>query len=290
VGRNWHADCGTLISTSTIPRISGTITNNSSTNIKEIELAVFVLDGNQNVVAASRSFVENLIRKSTQDFVFTWPKPFDLGVESCTAPLDVVLALDRSGSMRSEGLFPPEPFTTVVNTAKNFVKNLKTDDQVSIVTFGNLSKIENNLSLDKQSVITSIENLSLSTTTQENTNIHAGLQDALTELTSGVARSSSKKAIIFLTDGLPTLPVDPNNPDFPTLSAQQTAETIKNSNIEIYTVGLGKNVSDGFLKSISTKDSYYFLSPTKETLSTVYANIASNLCQKKPNVINVIYK
>lgn len=281
---------GTLTSTSTIPRISGTVANDSTLNIKELELAVFVLDGNQNVVAASRSFVENLTKKSTQDFVFTWPKPFDLGVEACTAPLDIVLALDRSGSMRSEGLFPPEPFTTVTNTAKNFVKNLKTDDQVAVVTFGNLSQIENNLSLDKQSVISKIESLSLSTTTQENTNITAGLQDGFTELNSTLSRSGAKKAIILLTDGLPTLPVDPNNPDFPSLSAQQMSQNIKNGNVEIYTVGLGKNVSEGFLKLISTSDSHYFLSPTKETLASVYSRIATNLCQKKPNVINVIYK
>lgn len=281
---------GTLTSTSTIPRITGTVTNNSALNVKELELAVFVLDGNQNVVAASRSFVENLTKKSTQDFVFTWPKSFDLGVEACTAPLDIVLALDRSGSMRSEGLFPPEPFTTVTNTAKNFVKNLKTDDQVSIVTFGNLSQIESSLSMDKQSVISKIESLSLSTTTQENTNISAGLQDGFTELNSTLSRSSAKKAIILLTDGLPTLPVDPSNPDFPTLSAQQTSQNIKNGNIEIYTIGLGKNVSEGFLKSVSTSDNHYFLSPTKETLSSVYSRIATNLCQKKPNVINVIYR
>ena len=51
---------GALVSTSTVPRISGTITNDSIQNIAELELAVFVLDGNQNVVAASRSFVDNL--------------------------------------------------------------------------------------------------------------------------------------------------------------------------------------------------------------------------------------
>ncbi len=281
---------GALTSTSTIPRINGTITNDSINNVGELELAVFVLDGNQNVVAASRSFVDNLTRKSSQDFVFTWPKPFDLGVEACTAPLDVVLALDRSGSMRSEGLFPPEPFTTVVNTAKNFVRNLKADDQVAVVSFGNLSKVESSLSMDKQAVLTSIEGLFLSTTTQENTNISAGLSDALNELTSSSSRNSSKKAIVFLTDGLPTLPVDPNNPDFPTLSAQESARKIIDSSIAIYTIGLGKNVSEGFLKSISSDGKHYFLAPTKETLSDIYSRIASNLCQKKPNVINVIYR
>ncbi len=279
-----------LMSTSTVPRVTGTVTNESTSNIPELELAVFVLDGNQNVVAASRSFVDNLNRRTSQDFVFTWPQPFDLGVEACVSPLDVVLALDRSGSMRFEGLFPPEPFTTVINTARDFVRNLKVDDQVSVITFGNTSRIENSLSFDKQAVLNSIGNLSLSTTTQENTNISAGLFDALGELTSNSSRDNSKKAVILLTDGVPTLPVNPEIFDFPTLSAQQTAQNLKDLKVTVYTIGLGKDVSEGFLRSISSDNNHYFLAPTKETLSSIYSRISSDLCQKKPNVINVIYR
>ena len=281
---------GSLTSTSSIPRITGTITNDSLENVPEVELAVFVLDGNQNVVAASRSFVDNLTKRTAQDFVFTWPKPFNLGVEVCTAPLDIVIALDRSGSMRSEGLFPPEPFTTVTKTAKNFIKNLTTIDQVSVISFGNTSRVESVLTGDKDLALTAVDNLFLSTTTQENTNITAGLTDALAQITSANSVTDSKKAIILLTDGLPTLPVDPNNTDYPSFSAQEVSKTIKANGVDLYTIGLGKSVSDGFLKSISTNDAHYFFAPTKETLSDIYSRIASNLCQKKPNVINVIYR
>lgn len=279
-----------LSSSTTVPRITGTITNDSLQNIPEVELSVFVLDGNENVVAASRSFVDNLTKRSSQDFVFTWPKPFDLGVEACTSPLDVVLALDRSGSMRSEGISPPEPFTTVTKTAKDFVRNLKVDDRVSVISFGNQSRIESNLTLDKDTAHLSIENLFLSTTTLEQTNITAGLTDALNQIASSSARPGSKKAIVLLTDGIPTFPVDINVPDFPVYSAQQVSKNIIESGIELFTIGLGKSVSEGFLKSISTDDNHYFLAPTKETLADIYSRIADSLCQKKPNVINVIYK
>ncbi len=279
-----------LNSTSSVPRITGTITNETSENVGQLELAVFVLDGNENVVAASQSFVSNLNRKSSQDFVFTWPKPFNLGVEACIAPLDLIVALDKSGSMRSEGLFPPEPFTTVTKTAKNFVKNLTLEDQVSILTFGNSSMIENPLSKDKVVAQTAIDNLFLSTTTQEQTNIAAGLTDAFNELKSERGRVDGKKVIVLLTDGLPTLPLDANISDFPVVSAQQISGIIKSAGVDLYTIGLGKNVSEGFLKSISTDDNHFFLAPTKETLTGIYAKIASNLCQKKPNVINVLYR
>jgi hypothetical protein len=281
---------GALTSTSTVPRVTGTITNNSTENIPALELAVFILDGNENVVAASRSFVDNLNRKSAQDFVFTWPKPFNLGVEACVSPLDIVLALDKSGSMRSEGLFPPEPFTTVTKTAKNFVKNLTQNDQVSVVAFGTLSKLESSLTKDKDVALSAIENLFLSTTTQEQTNITGGLQNAIDELTSGRVRPDSKKVLILLTDGIPTEPTKIGEIDFPSTSAQKLAIDVKSAGINVFTIGLGKNVSDGFLKSLSTDDAHYFYAPSKETLAGIYSTISSSLCEKKPNVVNVMYR
>lgn len=273
----------------TSPRVTGTITNNGTQSIDEIELSVLVLDGNENVVAASRSFVDNLLRKTSQDFVFTWPKPFDLGVESCVSPLDVTLALDKSGSMRSEGSNPPEPFTTVINTAQDFVKNLTNDDDVSVVSFGTNSKTESVLSGDKSLATSAIVNLTLSTTTEQ-TNITGGLTDSWNELRSERGRADSKKVIILLTDGVPTEPTDKNISNYPTVSAQNIAKDIKDSGVSIYTIGLGKSVSSTFLKSISTSDSYYFEAPNKESLSSIYSKISQSLCTRKPNVVTVIYR
>jgi len=281
---------GTLVSTSTIPRITGVISNNSLQSVPEIELVVFVLDGNENVVAASRSFVDNLVKRTSQDFVFTWPKPFDLGVEVCTAPLDIVLALDKSGSMKSESTNPPEPFTTVVNTARNFVKNLTGNDQVSIISFGTNLNTESFLSLNKQQAISAIDNLALSTTTLEQTNISGGLNLSINELRSSRSKADSKKVIILLTDGVPTEPKQAGSPNYPTISAQTIASDIKSSGITLYTIGLGQSVSDEFLKSISSDDSHYFYAPTKGNLANIYNQIGQGLCQRKPNVITVIYR
>ncbi len=280
----------TLINATTSPRIVGKITNTSTVTIPTVELDVLVLDARENVVAASRSFVDNLLKNSTQDFVFTWPKPFNLGVEICATPLDVAVALDRSGSMRSESKDPPEPFNTVVNTAGEFVRSLSDIDQISVFTFGNDSRKESFLSLDRDSAVSIIRNLSLSSTTQEQTNIYSGLLDALNELKSDKGRANAKKAIVMLTDGLPTEPKDANVEDYPTISAQVLAEEIRTNNISLYMIGLGKNVSEGFLRSISTDDNHYFLASNKETLSEIYKKIGSGLCPKKPNVIIVIYR
>ena len=279
-----------LISATTSPSITGTIRNESNTSLPSVELAVFVLDSNENVVAASRSFVDKLLKQTTQDFVFTWPKPFNLGVEACLAPLDIAVLLDKSGSMRSEGNDPPEPYTTVINTAQSFINNLTDDDQISVVSFGNISKKESDLSLNKQLAITATNNIFFSTTTLEQTNITGGLTDALNELKSSRGRIGSKKAIVLLTDGIPTEPTKEGVADYPIISAEVVANEIKTNGIALYTIGLGKNVSEGFLKSISTEESHYFNAPSKETLSNIYKKIGQDLCPRKPNVITVIYR
>ena len=70
-------DYGTVTSTSTTPRLNGTIKNTSIRNISQIEITAFVLDKNENVIGASHTFVDNLVKGTSQDFVFTWQKPFD---------------------------------------------------------------------------------------------------------------------------------------------------------------------------------------------------------------------
>jgi hypothetical protein len=278
---------GSLESTSTSPRITGTVTNSSTKSISQLELDVFVMDSKENVVAASRSFVDNLAKGTSQDFVFTWPRPFNLGVEACLTPLDVVVSLDRSGSMRSESKDPPEPFNTVLSTAQNFIKNLMLDDQAGVVSFGNISRVENELSTNKDSSVRAVSSMSLGTTSEQ-TNIAAGLTDAYNILTSDYARNNAKKVIILLTDGVPTEPKQDGVKDYPIISAEQIADEIKSKSIEIYTIGLGKDLNEGFMKTISTDDGHYFNAPKKEVLSEIYKTIGTGLCQKKPNVITVI--
>lgn len=277
-------------STTTVPRITGTITNNSLDSIHSIELAVFVLDGNENVVAASNTFIDDLVKKSTQDFVFTWPKPFNLGVETCVSPLDIVVALDRSGSMKSESKNPPEPFNTVKSTAQSFVKNLSTLDRVSIISFGDDSRTESSLDGNKNIAISSIDNLFMSSTTAENTNIYSALVFAEKQLGGDKSRQDSKKILILLTDGVPNLPVSSTTKDFALIEAGGLANKLKSEGISIFTIGLGKDINEDFLKNLSSTDTSYFLAPNKETLGSVYRKIAQNICPKKPNVINVIYR
>jgi hypothetical protein len=71
---------GIMSSTSTIPSLAGVITNESLKNIPKIELVVVALDNKENAIAASRTYIDNLSRGSSQDFIFTWQKPFSENV------------------------------------------------------------------------------------------------------------------------------------------------------------------------------------------------------------------
>ncbi len=75
---------GTVSTPTTTPRITGTISNTSLSTIEEVELVAFVLDSNQNVIAASRTFIDDLERNAPQDFVFTWQRPFEREVAVTT--------------------------------------------------------------------------------------------------------------------------------------------------------------------------------------------------------------
>lgn len=271
------------------PRIDGTITNNSVRDINSVELTVFIIDGNENAVAASRTFVDSLSAGSSQNIVFTWPKPFDLGVEPCVNNIDVALALDMSGSMRSDSQNPPEPWTTVKTTAEDFVRNLVSGDQVAIVTFGTEATTSGFLTQDKDQAAQVVERLSLATTS-ENTNLGGGLSVAKNELLSHRSVSGNNKALIVLTDGIPNEPKMKGFVDYPKDFALSESRDIISSGIKIYAVGLGSKVDSAFLENLSGGQSFYYSAPTKETLSDVYKKISSAMCVRKPNVVIVDYR
>jgi hypothetical protein len=68
-----------VLSSDILPRITGRITNNSFTkSTPRLELSALIFDENENVIGASRTFVDTLGVNTSQDFVFTWQKPFAL--------------------------------------------------------------------------------------------------------------------------------------------------------------------------------------------------------------------
>jgi hypothetical protein len=277
---------GVLLATTTSPKINGVITNKSGTNLSGVELVAFIIDGKENVITASKTLVENLAKKASQDFVFTWPKPLVVQSDICAYPLDVAVAVDTTASMSVSTDTIQSPFGTVQQSVKKFITGLTDTTQVSAVSFNVDSIVENGLSKNKSISTRAIDNLVATTT--DRTNIASALSSAWAELQA--QKSDNKKIIVLLTDGIPTEPHSTSTPDNAKIQAESIARAIQDGGGEIYTIAIGDAVSDGFMKNISTDTSHYYKTANVAGLDAVYKKVATAICEKKPNLITVIYR
>lgn len=182
--------------------------------------------------------------------------------------LDVVLVIDRSGSM--SGAIGSEK-----TAAKAFIDKMNPlQDQVSIVPFNNsasLFQLSSNYTVAK-SYIDGIG-------TGGGTSYISALNTAQAELSSTRKRVGSMPIIIFMSDGIPS-----------ESSATVLAKTdaLKAAGIQIFTIYLGTGNSS-LLTSMSSSNSattdHYFNAPSAADLAQIYVSLANVL--KAPSIIYV---
>ncbi|MEK7669422.1 MAG: vWA domain-containing protein [Patescibacteria group bacterium] len=280
------------------PRVEVSIKNNSIKEIKNIELIVAIFDGADNVIAASRTFVEKIKKDENTNVFFTWPKPFELGSKACEKSSDVMLLLDRSGSMASLGDNPPEPLSGAKKAAISFAEQLGVKDKIGFASFASKVKdpIDLTLSSDLNLAKQTIEGVSIETGSTQYTNIFEALHSAWQELISARGQNESSKIVILLTDGVANNPRDPqgrteaDDIKYAEGLATKEAVDIKNDGLVIYVIGLGNKINESFLKDIASETNNYFFAPTTANLETIYKNISSDICEEVPARIEITYK
>jgi uncharacterized protein YegL len=182
------------------------------------------------------------------------------------APIDVVLILDKSGSMRVDKIEDAK------EAAKSFLDYTFDVDKVSLVTFSNGPKINFDLqfmnSANEDLLKVEIDDIIAS----GSTNIYDAIVTA-NEILTDSPRSGVPLVEILLTDGAHNYPSFLLDSDFESL-----AEQTKNKNIIIYTIGLGEDVNEKRLELIAniTGGKYYF-APSSEELGDIFEDIASFL-------------
>lgn len=277
------------------PRVEAKIKNNDLENVQNIELVAVVFDSKDNAVATSRTFIEEIKGDSSSEVFFTWPKPFDLGEIACEQPSNVVLAIDRSGSMASISQVPTEPLDSVKLAAKYFLSQLREGDAVGLISFANDAFIESPLSFDFGLVSKTIEDIFIHEEGTQYTNI----ADAVIKSSGTLAASSDssrQNILVLLTDGVANKPSAPNSKSekedlaFAAKAALEASNMLKSTGAEIYTIGLGKGIDENFLKSISSSPENFFNSPSTTTLGSVYEQISSSICKELPSRIEITYK
>lgn len=282
-----------LITPNTTPVLYATIENETPNTLTNIPVTALVSDIN-GPLGVSQTFVESLGPHQQKEVSFTWPRKFEYDAASrrCATPVDVMLVLDRSGSMASDGTNPSQPLTKAKDAAAAFASQLSSDDQAGYVSFAtNVTEpIEEPLTKNLPDVAAAIHGTEIATSGLQETNIAGALVSARAELSTQRARKGAKQAIVLLTDGSPTDPKNPNDAEdkqYPYQMATQVATDLKSRGISVYTVGLGEDIDANFLKSLATHPEYYFAAPTGDQIFAAYREIASDICQKGPAVVEI---
>lgn len=287
-----------LLREDTAPRVEAMVRNEEIEEIKNIELVIAIFDGSDNAVASSRTFVESLQSNASENILFTWPKPFDLGTKACEKPSDIMLLLDRSGSMASVSQNPPQPFSAVKEAAISFIEQLGGKDQIGVVSFAGAANapIDFTLSADFDSAKEVVGSIAIGRDGVQYTNIYDALRAAREELLSARAGEKSSKIIVLLTDGVANNPRDPSGRTeaddikYAENAATHEAANAKQDGIGIYTIGLGNGVNSSFLKAMASGTENYFFAPSAADLEKIYQEISSDICKEVPARIEITYR
>lgn len=275
-----------LLREETAPRIEATVTNQSNNYIPEAELVAIIYDALGKAVHASRTVVEDVAPGELERVTFSWPMPFETSVSVCESPVDVALLIDRSGSMEDDGTDPPEPLTSVKNAASLFVDSLSEEDRVAVISFGEdaLSHVPLSVTFNKEDAKEAVQSISIVASSSSYTNIGGGIVQALTIFDRVIMRPDTRRAIVLLTDGIPTAPGDEDAEEL----ARVAARSAQDKQIEIYAIGLGTGVNRLFLESLVNDKASYRGAADSVDLNSIYTSLATELCQKKPAVIEII--
>jgi Mg-chelatase subunit ChlD len=269
------------------PRLDVEIENTDLLPAENVEVVATVFNELGEAVTASQTNIERINARSTEKIVFTWPESIAKTVKSCVIPTDIVVAIDLSGSMNNDGGKPPEPVTSALSAAGQFVSTLKEENQVSVVTFATKAGVTTELTNLHGAVVNSILGLKIDSAEETGyTNTAMALEVAQNELNSERHNENARRVLVILTDGLPT-----GSGDEDVISkAESIATRLNDDNIEIYAIGLGQGVDQSFVRNIASSESSAYFAPTGSDLEKIYSEITSSLCETGPTKIDVVAK
>ncbi len=266
------------------PKLTATLVNNGLTSLYNVEVVATIFNSEGTALTASRTLVDKFDPRAEQQVVFTWPEPIAKTIRSCEVPTDVVMAIDLSGSMNNDGGTPPEPINSVLQAADRFVERLQTHDQAAVVTFATDAVIAKSFTAPTTAASV-VRGLAIDPKEERgNTNTGDAFKRAA-ELFAGSGKNAdARKVMVILTDGLATAPdEDPEG------YALQAANVLKESGVEVYAIGLGKQVNMDFIRKIaSAGDAYQAL--TKEQVDAIYQSITGAICEDGAAIIEIVPK
>lgn len=197
----------------------------------------------------------------------------------CEVTVDVVIILDRSGSMNAER---PRKIIQAKNAASNFLNLMGADDQSALVSYSDNATLDKMLSPNHSATQTAINTLEADGCT----NIGDAIKKSNAELGSNRANPQANKVAILLTDGKANKPNGPDNcsGEVATDVAYAEAQAVVAAGLgyKIFTIGLGaeNKINEEMLQNIATTTgAKYYPSPSSNDLAGIYSAIAWDICE-----------
>ncbi len=204
--------------------------------------------------------------------------------EITTFGVDIVIVLDRSGSMRALDL-TPDRFKVAKRTVREFVLS-RPSDRMGLIPFAGEAYTASPLTLDHGAVLAQLDSIDFARREEDGTAIGLGLAAAVNRLRVSDAKS---RVVILVTDG-----VNNAGPIAPLTAAELAADR----GIRIYTIGVGTHgmaripredafgrqrivsfpveIDEDTLKEVARlTEGQYYRADSNESLKEIFATIDS---------------
>jgi VWFA-related protein len=177
--------------------------------------------------------------------------PLERGEE----PLSVVLAVDRSGSMKGQ------PLRDALQAAKDFVGEMRKIDRVGVVSFDDRVTVVSRPATDKGPLLKDMQRIKAGKDT--------ALNDAVMKSIQMLSPYIGRRAVVVLTDG---------KENRSKASREGTIQEAIRSGVPVITVGLGTEVDASALEALAEgSGGRAFFAQESRELSNLYQTIARQL-------------
>lgn len=263
----------------------------------DIDIYAVVSDITGSPVGISQTYIKSLTAGDDKGIFFTWPvslKEQTAGLcedranlpTELLVPSDVMLVFDRSGSMNNDGGDPAQPISDAKEAAKEFANRMLSVDRGGLVSFATEASfpIDQELTDSAFELKDAIDDITIGTPDNEqHTNLGDGIKKAREELEKN-GRDKAKRAIIVLTDGVASRPLnlDGNvDEEYAEQYAALQADQVLKDDMMLYVIGLGSDINEQLLAyDVSSSPDKYYHAASSEELSRVYTDIAQAVCEE----------
>ena len=173
------------------------------------------------------------------------PRTVDISNKTKTTKgIDIVMAVDVSGSMLAKDL-KPNRMEALKRVASDFVQE-RPNDRIGLVVYAAEAYTKSPVTSDKAVILDAISSIKYDNVLQDGTGIGMGLTTAINRLKDSKAKS---KVIILLTDGV-------NNAGF--IEPETASDIAQQYGIKVYTIGIGTNGMAEFPYAIAPNGQFLF--------------------------------